>query len=52
MDFYHATFLTGYALVIAGLVLSFAGFLTLIRRDARRALQRIGIRRTDHPFAS
>jgi hypothetical protein len=52
MDFYHATFLTGYGLVIAGLVLTFAGFLALIRRDARRASRRIGIRRTDHPMAS
>ena len=37
MDFYHATFLTGYALVMAGLLLTFAGFLGLIRYDARRA---------------
>ncbi|HJU28401.1 MAG TPA: hypothetical protein VJ718_04480 [Candidatus Binataceae bacterium] len=41
MDFYHATFLTGYALVVAGLALTFAGFLALIRRDARRAAARI-----------
>jgi hypothetical protein len=41
MDFYHATFLTGYALVLAGLVLTFAGFVGLIRSDARRAAARI-----------
>jgi hypothetical protein len=51
MDFYHATFLTGYALVIAGLVLTFTGFLALIRHDARRTSRRIGIRRTDHPIS-
>lgn len=37
MDFYHATFLTGYLLVLAGLLLTFIGFLGLIRNDARRA---------------
>jgi hypothetical protein len=47
MDFYHATFLTGYALVIAGLALTFTGFLTLIRRDARRAAARISLRELD-----
>jgi multisubunit Na+/H+ antiporter MnhG subunit len=36
MDFYHATFLTGYVLVLAGLLLTFFGFLSLIRNDARR----------------
>jgi multisubunit Na+/H+ antiporter MnhG subunit len=41
MDFYHATFLTGYALVLAGLLLTFLGFLGLIRNDARRARARI-----------
>jgi len=41
MDFYHATFLTGYALVIAGLVFTFLGFLGLIGNDARRAASRI-----------
>lgn len=45
MDFYHATFLTGYALVLAGLALTFAGFLALIRRDARRAATRIRVLR-------
>ncbi len=41
MDFYHATFLTGYVLVLAGLLLTFLGFLGLIRNDARRAAARI-----------
>jgi len=41
MDFYHATFLTGYVLVLAGLLLTFVGFLGLIRSDARRATARI-----------
>lgn len=40
MDFYHATFLTGYVLVMTGLVITFFGFLGLIRRDARRVLGR------------
>jgi len=40
MDFYHATFLTGYVLVLAGLLLTFLGFLGLIRNDARRATAR------------
>jgi uncharacterized membrane protein len=41
MDFYHATFLTGYVLVLAGFLLTFLGFLSLIRNDARRATARI-----------
>jgi multisubunit Na+/H+ antiporter MnhG subunit len=41
MDFYHATFLTGYVLVLAGLLLTFFGFLGLIRNDARRATTRV-----------
>jgi len=41
MDFYHATFLTGYVLVLAGLLLTFFGFLGVIRSDARRATARI-----------
>ncbi len=44
MDFYHATFLTGYALIVAGLALTFAGFVGLIRRDARRTLGAVEIR--------
>jgi hypothetical protein len=41
MDFYHATFLTGQALVVIGLVLTFLGFLSIIQRDARHAMRRI-----------
>ena len=41
MDFYHATFLTGYVLVLAGLFLTVLGFLSLIKNDARRAATRI-----------
>lgn len=41
MDFYHATFLTGYLLVLAGLLLTFLGFLGVIRNDARRAAAHI-----------
>ncbi len=41
MDFYHATFLTGYVLVLAGLLLTFRGFVGLIRNDARRTAARI-----------
>jgi hypothetical protein len=53
MDFYHATFLTGYGLVIAGLALTCAGFLALIRRDARRAAARIRtMRRADRAWPS
>jgi hypothetical protein len=37
MDFYHATFMTGYAMVIGGLIVTFLGFLGLIRGDASRA---------------
>ena len=44
MDFYHATFLTGYALVMVGLVLTCMGFLGVIRRDARRVVGRINLR--------
>lgn len=44
MDFYHVTFMTGYAMVIAGLVVTFFGFLGLIRRDASRAVGRMTIR--------
>ena len=41
MDFYHATFLTGYVLVLAGLLLTLRGFVGLIRNDARRTTARI-----------
>ena len=42
MDFYHATYLMGRAMVVAGLLLSFWGFVALIRSDARKALRRGG----------
>jgi hypothetical protein len=41
MDFYHATYLTGEALVMAGVVLALVGFIVLIQRDSRRAGQRL-----------
>jgi hypothetical protein len=44
MDFYHATFMTGYAMVIGGLIVTFLGFLGLIRRDASRARGHMTIR--------
>jgi hypothetical protein len=42
MDFYHATFWTGQALLIAGLILTLIGFIGVIQRDARLALRRLG----------
>lgn len=44
MDFYHAAFLTGYAMVIAGLIVTFFGFLALIRRDASHVAGRLSVR--------
>ena len=41
MDFYHVTFLSGQVLVIAGLLLTLAGFIAVIQIDSRRALTRI-----------
>jgi len=41
MDFYHATFLTGEALTIAGLLVTLWGFMALIQSDTRKALRRI-----------
>ncbi|MGH7864692.1 MAG: hypothetical protein ACREQB_06865 [Candidatus Binataceae bacterium] len=38
MDFYHAAFLTGRAMVIAGVILMLIGFIRIIQRDARHAL--------------
>jgi len=43
MDFYHATFVTGYFLVIIGLFVTFFGFRSLIRRDASRATTHLSI---------
>ncbi len=44
MDFYHATFMTGYGLVIVGLIVTFFGFRNLIRHDASRASSHLSIR--------
>jgi uncharacterized membrane protein len=41
MDFYHATFLTGQALVLAGVVLTLLGFIVIIQRDNRHVHRRL-----------
>ncbi len=41
MDFYHATFLTGRALVLAGVVLTLVGFIVIIQRDNRHVHRRL-----------
>ncbi len=41
MDFYHATFLTGQVLVVAGLAMMLVGFIVVIQRDTRRAIRRL-----------
>jgi hypothetical protein len=52
-DFYHATFLTGYVLVIGGLLITCFGFLALIRRDARRVITNARVRQSrDGPARS
>lgn len=43
MDFYHATFITGQCLVLAGVVLTLLGFIGLIKNDARRARLRLSV---------
>ena len=40
VDFYHATFLTGQVLVLAGVLLALVGFISVIQRDARSSLRR------------
>jgi hypothetical protein len=40
MDFYHVTVMTGDAFIGAGLLLTCLGFLRLIRRDAKRVIER------------
>jgi tellurite resistance protein TehA-like permease len=40
VDFYHATFLTGQVLVLAGVLLALIGFISVIQRDARSSLRR------------
>jgi uncharacterized membrane protein len=41
MDFYHATFLTGRALVLAGIALTLLGFIVIIQRDNRHVHRRL-----------
>jgi uncharacterized membrane protein len=41
MDFYHATFLTGQALVLAGIALTLFGFIAIIQRDNRHVHRRL-----------
>jgi multisubunit Na+/H+ antiporter MnhG subunit len=43
MDFYHSTFMTGRFLVFFGLLFSCIGFLSLIRKDTRRAVTRLNL---------
>jgi hypothetical protein len=49
MDFYHATFLTGQVLAVTGLIVMLFGFLSVIRRDARRTLRRVPARSQPYP---
>jgi hypothetical protein len=49
MDFYHATFLTGQVLAVTGLLVMLLGFLSVIRRDARRTLRRVAVRSQPYP---
>lgn len=49
MDFYHATFLTGQVLTVTGLIVMLLGFLSVIRRDARRAVRRVTVRSQPFP---
>jgi hypothetical protein len=43
MDFYHATFLTGQALLLAGVGLTLLGFIVIIQRDNRHVHRRVRI---------
>jgi hypothetical protein len=40
MDFYHAAFLTGRAMVLLGLLFTLLGFISVIQQDSRRAFRR------------
>lgn len=40
MDFYHAAFLAGRAMVLIGLLITLLGFITVIQQDSRRAFRR------------
>ncbi len=41
MDFYHAAFLTGQAMLLVGLGFIIVGFVGLIQRDMRRAIRAV-----------
>ncbi|MGA6971645.1 MAG: hypothetical protein WBY93_08460, partial [Candidatus Binatus sp.] len=40
MDFYHAAFLAGRAMVLLGLAFTLLGFIGVIQQDSRRAFRR------------
>ncbi len=40
MDFYHAAFLAGRAMVLLGLLITLLGFISVIQQDSRRAFRR------------
>jgi hypothetical protein len=40
MDFYHAAFLAGRAMVLLGVMLTLLGFISVIQQDSRRAFRR------------
>jgi len=40
MDFYHAAFLAGRAMVLLGLLFTLLGFISVIQQDSRRAFRR------------
>ncbi|HKN14562.1 MAG TPA: hypothetical protein VJX68_15340 [Candidatus Binatus sp.] len=40
MDFYHAAFLAGRAMVLFGLLVTLLGFISVIQQDSRRAFRR------------
>ncbi len=40
MDFYHAAFLAGRAMVLVGLLITLIGFISVIQQDSRRAFRR------------
>src|SRR5579871_2906233 len=48
MDFYHAVYLTGCILFALGLLITLLSFISVIRRDAREALQRRSRSRVPH----
>jgi len=40
MDFYHAAFLAGRAMVLFGLLVTLLGFISVIQQDSRRSFRR------------